>query len=239
MDKDTNDWVTAMMKPGMDAFEYWVSFWPVAPMFGVEWRFGNADMGFGMVPAKATKTAKTAKGAETGTAKSPAKPTAKVAPAANATPAKVSPMPAPKPKKPSAKVPSAEETARMSNVVEMPAPKAAKLKADPKAKSEAKPKAGTKTKPKAPKTEPAAPAADGTPVGLMASAPAKPDDLKLIKGVGPSLEKQLNALGVYTFDQLAGFASPDLQWIDDNLTSFKGRCFRDDWIGQAKVLMAG
>ncbi|HET7410604.1 MAG TPA: hypothetical protein VFJ13_10420, partial [Paracoccaceae bacterium] len=29
-------------RPGKDAFEFWISFFPTAPMFGVEWRF--ADM---------------------------------------------------------------------------------------------------------------------------------------------------------------------------------------------------
>ena len=28
-------------KPSRDAFEFWISFFPTAPLFGVEWRFGQ------------------------------------------------------------------------------------------------------------------------------------------------------------------------------------------------------
>jgi predicted flap endonuclease-1-like 5' DNA nuclease len=70
----------------------------------------------------------------------------------------------------------------------------------------------------------------------MSEAPAEPDDLKMIRGIGPGLESKLNALGVYTFDQIASFSTDDLVWIDENLTAFKGRCFRDDWVGQARSL---
>jgi predicted flap endonuclease-1-like 5' DNA nuclease len=42
---------------------------------------------------------------------------------------------------------------------------------------------------------------------------AKRDDLKLIKGVGPKIEKQLNSAGVYTFDQMSKLTTADLQAI--------------------------
>jgi len=47
----------------------------------------------------------------------------------------------------------------------------------------------------------------------------------------------LNAMGIYRFDQIAGFSDANLQWVDDNLTSFKGRPFRDDWVAQARALL--
>jgi predicted flap endonuclease-1-like 5' DNA nuclease len=81
-------------------------------------------------------------------------------------------------------------------------------------------------------TEPAAPAA------LMVKAPAKADDLTVIKGVGPALARQLNGLGVYKFSQIAGFSDEDLAWIDMNLPAPRGRCFRDGWSAQAKALIA-
>ncbi len=59
----------------------------------------------------------------------------------------------------------------------------------------------------------------------------------MIKGIGPSLEGKLNALGIYKFEQIADFTEENLTWIDDHLVTFKGRCFRDDWVGQAKGLM--
>ena len=43
------------------------------------------------------------------------------------------------------------------------------------------------------------------------------DDLKMIKGVGPKLEKLLNTLGFYHFDQIAKWSAEELSWVDDNL----------------------
>uniref|UniRef100_UPI000B17A168 dipeptide ABC transporter ATP-binding protein n=1 Tax=Nitratireductor rhodophyticola TaxID=2854036 RepID=UPI000B17A168 len=68
--------------------------------------------------------------------------------------------------------------------------------------------------------------------------PKKPDDLKLISGVGPKLEARLNDLGVYTFAQIAAWKKAERDWADDHL-SFKGRIERDDWVKQAKALAKG
>ncbi|MEC9434339.1 MAG: hypothetical protein VYD87_15665 [Pseudomonadota bacterium] len=76
------------------------------------------------------------------------------------------------------------------------------------------------------------------PALLYASAPDAIDDLKLIKGVGPKLESELNGMGIYTFAQVASLTEANLAWIDDNLSTFKGRSVRDDWIGQASKLLA-
>ena len=65
------------------------------------------------------------------------------------------------------------------------------------------------------------------------------DNLKEIKGVGPKLEKLLNSLGVYHFDQVAGWSADEVAWVDANLEGFKGRVSRDDWVGQARILAAG
>jgi small subunit ribosomal protein S2 len=70
-------------------------------------------------------------------------------------------------------------------------------------------------------------------------APAgDPDDLKKITGVGPSLEKKLRQLGVTKIEQIANFSDEDLEKVDLALNS-KGRIQRDDWVGQAKALVAG
>ena len=66
----------------------------------------------------------------------------------------------------------------------------------------------------------------------------KSDDLKKIDGVGPALERKLNALGVTRFDQIAGFSDEEVGKVDDAL-NYKGRVTRDDWVGQAKALAAG
>ncbi|KAG1651155.1 NADH-quinone oxidoreductase subunit E 1 [Nymphon striatum] len=63
----------------------------------------------------------------------------------------------------------------------------------------------------------------------------KADDLKLISGVGPKLEKTLNGLGFWHFRQIAAWKKADIAIVDDEL-SFKGRIERDDWIKQAKLL---
>ncbi len=64
------------------------------------------------------------------------------------------------------------------------------------------------------------------------------DDLKLIGGVGPAIEKKLAALGVTTFAQIAAMSDAELAKLDDDI-GFKGRAVREDWVGQAKDLMAG
>ena len=66
----------------------------------------------------------------------------------------------------------------------------------------------------------------------------KPDDLKKIKGVGPKIEGILNELGVYHFDQIAGWDEANKAWVDTRL-KFKGRIDREDWIAQAKLLADG
>jgi len=68
--------------------------------------------------------------------------------------------------------------------------------------------------------------------------PAKPDDLKLISGVGPKLESVLHGLGIYTFTQISKWKKAEIDWVDGYL-KFSGRIGRDDWIKQAKALAKG
>ena len=84
---------------------------------------------------------------------------------------------------------------------------------------------------------PAAPAAK--PAGLTAARGGKPDDLKVIKGVGPKLEALLHSMGYFHFDQIAAWTAAEIAWVDDNLEGFKGRVTRDDWVAQARALAAG
>ncbi|NNE53662.1 MAG: NADH-quinone oxidoreductase subunit E [Sulfitobacter sp.] len=65
------------------------------------------------------------------------------------------------------------------------------------------------------------------------------DDLKMIKGVGPKLEKMLNNMGFYHFDQIAKWGKDEVAWVDQNLEGFKGRVTRDSWVDQAVKLAAG
>lgn len=66
-----------------------------------------------------------------------------------------------------------------------------------------------------------------------------PDDLKLIKGVGPVLEKALHTSGVFHFDQVAAWTLHDAKWFDENVKGANGRVVRDMWIKQARVLAKG
>ena len=65
------------------------------------------------------------------------------------------------------------------------------------------------------------------------------DNLKEIKGVGPKLEKVLNEMGFFHFDQIAGWSEKEINWVNQNITGFKGRVTRDDWVAQAKILASG
>lgn len=100
-------------------------------------------------------------------------------------------------------------------------------------------KAATKTpREEKPVIKSAAKAIEGRPE-LLSKARGVADDLKLIRGVGPALEKLLNKIGVWHFDQIASWSAKELAWIDEKLEGFKGRAKRDEWIKQAKKLAQG
>ena len=146
------------------AFDYWISFFPTAPMFGVEWRFGEFAVGASNFEASAPVTETTAEVIDIKTQK----PTDAVEEAVEIVEEATAPIETPE---------------------------------------------------------------------LFDAPPTKIDTLTDIKGVGPGLEKQLHALGIYTFAQLADLNDAQLAWLDENLMTVKGRCIRDDWSGQAKALM--
>jgi predicted flap endonuclease-1-like 5' DNA nuclease len=62
------------------------------------------------------------------------------------------------------------------------------------------------------------------------------DDLKLIKGIGPAIEKTLNELGICRFDQIADMSEYDIDRVAQRLKGFRTRIYREDWIGQARDL---
>lgn len=86
--------------------------------------------------------------------------------------------------------------------------------------------------------EPSA-ATDGRPPLLSTPRDGRADDLKRIRGVGPGMEKMLNDMGVYHFDQIAHWNTAEVAWVDDNLEGFKGRVSRDGWVDQARHLASG
>lgn len=66
--------------------------------------------------------------------------------------------------------------------------------------------------------------------------PQSRDDLKEIKGIGIFIEKKLNALGIYTYAQIARFNEEDQQAVNEAIEFFPGRIVRDEWVAQARKL---
>ncbi len=76
------------------------------------------------------------------------------------------------------------------------------------------------------------------PTGLASPRNGKADDLKRIRGIGPQNEGRLHGLGIWHFDQIAGWTADNALWVGSYL-AFPGRIEREDWVGQAKLLAAG
>jgi len=146
--------------------------------------------------------------------------------------APVEPVVAAKPaaeKAPVAETPAAEAPVAEAAAAEAPAAEAPVTEA-PAAEA---PVAEAPAAEKAPVEE--APAADAEPAALFETPEGPADDLKKISGVGPVLEKKLNALGIATYAQIANFSAEDITRVDEAL-SFKGRIERDNWLDQAAEL---
>jgi len=73
--------------------------------------------------------------------------------------------------------------------------------------------------------------------GFGTASEADKDDLKLISGVGPFIEKKLNGIGIFTFSQISKFEKQDIDDVTDSIKFFPGRIERDDLVGQAKKLL--
>jgi len=96
-----------------------------------------------------------------------------------------------------------------------------------------------RARPAAAAAEPAAlaePAAAAKPAGAADQGAA--DNLSLISGVGPKIKQSLGELGYTRFAQIAALTPEEIETIETALKS-KGRIARDEWIDQARELMAG
>ncbi|MFK7965249.1 MAG: hypothetical protein AB8C46_14905 [Burkholderiaceae bacterium] len=65
--------------------------------------------------------------------------------------------------------------------------------------------------------------------------PDQIDNLKRIRGIGPVLERMLNRLGIYQYQQIAAWTPDDVIYFDEQLKDFRGRIERDDWIVNARI----
>lgn len=70
----------------------------------------------------------------------------------------------------------------------------------------------------------------------LLDGPGAPDDLKLIVGVGPVIERMLYQMGIATFRQIARWSERDIDEVDAKLPEFPGRVRRDAWVTQAREL---
>jgi hypothetical protein len=129
------------------------------------------------------------------------------------------------------KAPAKTAATKKANASKTAAPKAAAKPVAEKAKSEKAPKV------KAEKAK--AQAAPKAKAAKPAAAPSVPENLELIKGLGPKVNTLLKGLGVTSFAQVASWTAADVADIDAKLGTFAGRITRDNWIDQAKLLAAG
>ncbi len=89
--------------------------------------------------------------------------------------------------------------------------------------------------------KPSAKAKAAKPVAAAApvvAATGKADDISLIGGVGPKMEAGLIELGYTTFASIAAWTDADVEKVETHLKQ-KGRVGREEWIEQAKELLAG
>jgi large subunit ribosomal protein L21 len=64
------------------------------------------------------------------------------------------------------------------------------------------------------------------------------DDLKIINGIGPAVEKRLHGDGIFTFAQLAVLSSADIAAAVADLSGLSAeRITKQDWTGQARKLV--
>jgi len=72
--------------------------------------------------------------------------------------------------------------------------------------------------------------------GLNIAAAKVKDDLQVVKGIGPVMERKLNDFGVYSYEQLGRLQKADVEALATTLGSFPDRIARDKWVSQSKKL---
>jgi predicted flap endonuclease-1-like 5' DNA nuclease len=60
------------------------------------------------------------------------------------------------------------------------------------------------------------------------------DDLELINGVGPVLERMLYDMGIYFFKDIAKWDAAKIAEMNEKLPNFRGRIEREGWVESAK-----
>ncbi|RWQ59833.1 50S ribosomal protein L21 [Mesorhizobium sp.] len=115
---------------------------------------------------------------------------------------------------------AAKAEAKTEAKAEIAAKAEAKAEAAPKAEAEAAPKKEAK--------------ASDTAAPLFKAPKGEPDDLTVIKGIGPVAAGQLNEQGITTFAQIAKLSDKDIAKIDEHMPFSADQIM--DWREQAKDL---
>lgn len=79
----------------------------------------------------------------------------------------------------------------------------------------------------------------GAVMGAMAAKPENPDDLKMVEGIGPKIEKLCNDIGIWTFAQLAATPVDTLQKMLDDAGPAYRIADPGTWPKQAELAAAG
>jgi predicted flap endonuclease-1-like 5' DNA nuclease len=68
------------------------------------------------------------------------------------------------------------------------------------------------------------------------AAREREDDLKLIRGIGPTFERGLKALGIRTFEQIAEWTDTDILDVAAKIRTRPERIRREAWVPTARAL---
>jgi predicted flap endonuclease-1-like 5' DNA nuclease len=74
------------------------------------------------------------------------------------------------------------------------------------------------------------------PLALALPPHGEGDDLEKIDGIDVAMAERLNALGVWTYAQIARWSPENVRWVGSYL-AFPGRIEREGWVGQAQALL--
>jgi predicted flap endonuclease-1-like 5' DNA nuclease len=74
------------------------------------------------------------------------------------------------------------------------------------------------------------------PLSLTQPPQGEGDDLEEIAGIDGATAERLNALGVWTYAQIARWSAQNVRWVGSYL-AFPGRIEREGWVGQAQALL--
>lgn len=74
-------------------------------------------------------------------------------------------------------------------------------------------------------------------VAAVPARVAKPvTGLRRIRGIGPAYERALESLSVTRVEQVAAWSDAEVERIAEQLRIRADRIYKDDWVGQAKLL---